>query len=102
MKRTVLQTEEKESSLGASCSERLSIHANSSWVPWVKLRLCVCFLSGKLKRAAGVIVSQSSPQRFGSYHWQVGSHGMDEVTYKECTEKKESRAESLAISHVSV
>lgn len=39
--RTVLQKEEKESSLATSCSERLSIHADNTWVvETVCLLLC--------------------------------------------------------------
>lgn len=98
--RAVLQAEERESSLVATCSGRLPTHAVSTCVPWVKLRLYVCSLPGKLKKAAGVVSDQSSLHK-GLESIAIGklSHGLDEITYKECTEKKGASVDSLAISH---
>ena len=90
--RAVLQLEEKESNLGATCSGRWPTHADGMRTPWVHLKLYVSSLSGKLETDAGVVSEQSSPHKglriITIRQW---SHGMDEVIYKEGTERRESK-----------
>ena len=89
--------------MGVSCSGRLPTYADSTGGPWVKLRLHVCSSLGKLKGAAGAVGGQSPLHKgLEITTMREQSLGMDEIAHKECTEKRESRAEVWAISHVSM
>lgn len=70
------------------------LNADRARGPWVKLRLCICSLLGKLKEAAGAISGQSSLHKVLEITTvrQQGL-GMDDIAHKGCIEKRESRAD---------
>lgn len=95
--RAVLRAEGKESGLGAGLSGRLCVHTHGAGVAWGGgghvFASCQANWRGLLGPPLASLLSSRVCKR---------SHGMDEITYEECTEKEVSRAEPSAISHVSV
>lgn len=92
----------RKSSLGVSCSGRLPTHADSTGGPWVKPTTCL-LLVRQTEGSCGAVGGQSPLHKgLEITTMREQSLGMDEIAHKERTEKRGSRAEVWAISHVSV